>query len=158
VFMFVAFACMWLLVGSVAGLTSSIKLHQPDWLVDQAWLTFGRMRTVHITAVLYGWITNAALGVVLWVLPRLLRMPLMGGIWAMLGGALINTGIAGGIGAIAVGWSDGMEYLEIPWQIAIFMFAGFALVILPALFTLVNRKVDHLYVSVWYMVAALLWV
>jgi cytochrome c oxidase cbb3-type subunit 1 len=158
VFMFVAFACMWLLVGSVAGLISSIKLHEPDWLVNQAWLTFGRMRTVHITAVLYGWITNAALGVVLWVLPRLLRTRLMGGIWAMLGGALINTGIAGGVGAIAVGWSDGMEYLEIPWQIAIFMFIGFALVILPALFTLVNRKVEHLYVSVWYMVAALLWI
>ncbi len=76
----------------------------------------------------------------------------------MLGGALINMGIAGGIGAIATGWNDGMEYLEIPWQIAIFMFAGFALVILPVLFTLVNRKVSHLYVSVWYMTAALLWI
>lgn len=158
VFMFVAFACMWLLVGSVAGLVSSIKLHEPDWLVSQAWLTFGRMRTVHINAVLYGWITNAALGVVLWVLPRLLRTRLVGGIWAMLGGALINTGIAGGIGAIAAGWSDGMEYLEIPWQIAIFMFVGFALVILPALYTLASRKVEHLYVSVWYMVAALFWI
>ena len=43
VFMFVAFACFWLLLGSLAGLTSSIKLHQPDWLTDQAWLTFGRI-------------------------------------------------------------------------------------------------------------------
>lgn len=157
VFMFVTFACMWLVVGSLAGLISSIKLHEPDWLVSQAWLTFGRIRTVHLTAVLYGWITNAALGMMLWLLPRLLRTPLHGAIWAMLGGALINMGIAGGIGAVATGWSDGMEYLEIPWQIAIFIFAGFALVILPVLFTLVNRKVSHLYVSVWYMVAALLW-
>lgn len=158
VFMFIAFACMWLLVGSVAGLISSIKLHEPDWLVSEAWMTFGRMRTVHLNAVLYGWITNAALGVILWVLPRLLRTRLMGAIWAMVGGALINTGIAGGIGAIAAGWSDGMEYLEIPWQIAIFMLVGFALVSLPVLFTLVNRKVEHLYVSVWYMTAALLWI
>ena len=60
----VAFACFWLLLGSFAGLTSSIKLHQPDWLTDQAWLTFGRIRTVHLTAVLYGWITNAALGMI----------------------------------------------------------------------------------------------
>jgi cytochrome c oxidase cbb3-type subunit 1 len=158
VFMFIAFACMWLLVGSVAGLISSIKLHEPDWLVSEAWMTFGRMRTVHLNAVLYGWITNAALGVILWVLPRLLRTRLIGAIWAMVGGALINTGIAGGIGAIATGWSDGMEYLEIPWQIAIFMFVGFAMVSLPVLFTLVNRKVEHLYVSVWYMTAALLWI
>ena len=158
VFMFVAFACMWLLIGSAAGLVSSIKLHEPDWLVSQAWTTFGRMRTVHLTAVLYGWITNAALGMILWVLPRLLRARLAGGIWAMLGGALINTGIAGGIGAVATGWSDGMEYLESPWQFAIFIFVGFAFVILPVLFTLVNRKVESLYVSVWYMVAALLWI
>ncbi|NMM10769.1 MAG: hypothetical protein HHJ16_10890 [Polaromonas sp.] len=158
VFMFIAFACMWLLVGSLAGLISSIKLHEPDWLVNQAWLTFGRMRTVHLTAVLYGWITNAALGTILWLMPRLLRTRLHGAIWAMLGGALINMGIAGGIGAIASGWNDGMEYLEIPWEIAIFIFVGFALVILPVLFTLANRKVAHLYVSVWYMVAAMLWI
>ncbi len=158
VFMFVAFACMWLVVGSVAGLVSSIKLHEPDWLVSQAWMTFGRLRTVHLNAVLYGWITNAALGMILWVLPRVLRTRLMGGIWAMIGGALINTGIAGGIGAIAIGWSDGMEYLEIPWQIGIFIFVGFVFVILPVLYTVVNRKVEQLYVSAWYMVAALLWI
>jgi len=158
VFMFMAFACFWLLVGSFAGLVSAIKLHEPDWLVGQAWMTFGRLRTVHLNAVFYGWLTNAGLGVVLWVLPRLLRTPLMGGIWSMIGGALLNTGIAGGIGAIAVGWNDGMEYLEIPWQIGIFIFAGLSLVILPVLFTLVNRKVEHLYVSVWYMVAATLWI
>ena len=158
VFMFIAFACAWLLIGSIAGLTSSIKLHEPDWLVSQAWVTFGRMRSVHLNAMLYGWITNAALGMILWLLPRLLRVRLIGGIWAMLGGALINTGVAGGIGAIAVGWTDGMEYLEIPWQIGVFLFVGFVFVILPVLFTLVNRKVEHLYVSVWYMVAALLWI
>lgn len=158
VFMFIAFACFWLLLGSLAGWVSSIKLHEPDWLVSQAWTTFGRLRTVHLTAVLYGWISNAALATILWVLPRLLRTPLVGGIWAMIGGALINTGIAGGIGAIAAGWSDGMEYLEIPWPIATFVFMGFALVVLPALYTLANRRTDHLYVSVWYMVAALLWI
>ena len=158
VFMFITFACMWLVIGSVAGLIASIKLHEPDWLTQYAWLTFGRIRTTHLTAVLYGWITNAALGMIVWLLPRLLRTRLRGAIWVMLGGALINMGIAGGIGAIATGWNDGMEYLEIPWQIAIFMFIGFALVILPILGTLMKRKVSHLYVSVWYMTAALLWI
>jgi cytochrome c oxidase cbb3-type subunit I len=157
VFMFAAFACFWLLLGSLAGLTSSIKLHAPDWLVQQGWLTFGRVRTVHLTAVLYGWITNAALGLILWLLPRLLRTELRGAAWTLLGGALINTGIAAGVGAIAAGWSDGMEYLEIPWQIGVFIVAGMVMIILPVLFTLVNRKAEHLYVSVWYMVAALLW-
>jgi cytochrome c oxidase cbb3-type subunit 1 len=158
VFMFLAFACFWLLVGSVAGLVASLKLHMPDWLVSEAWTTFGRVRSVHLNAVIYGWSSNACLGVILWLLPRLLRTPLWGPLWTMLGGAFINAGIAAGIGAIATGWTDGMEYLEIPWQIGAMIFAGFALVIVPVLFTLVNRKVDHLYVSVWYFVAALLWI
>ena len=83
VFMFLTFACFWLVLGSLAGLTSSLKLHMPDWLVGEAWLTFGRIRSIHLTAVLYGWITNAALGVIVWLLPRLLRTRLIGAMWVM---------------------------------------------------------------------------
>ena len=158
VFMFIAFACFWLLIGSAAGLISSIKLHAPDFLTSQAWLTFGRTRTIHLNAVMYGWLANSCLAVIVWLLPRLLRTRLRGAPWAMLGGTFLNAGFAAGIGAIAMGWSDGMEYLEIPWQIGIFIFAGFAFVILPALFTLANRRVEHLYVSVWYFIAAMLWI
>ena len=158
VFMFMTFACVWLVVGSLAGLTASIKLHQPDWLVDQAWMTFGRMRTLHLNAVLYGWASNGCLAIIVWLLPRLLRTRLYGAVWAMMGGALINTGVAAGLGAVAIGWTDGMEYLEMPWQIGIFIVLGFVLIIGSALFTLVNRKVEHLYVSVWYFMASLFWI
>lgn len=158
VFMFIAFACLWLLLGSVAGLTASLKLHMPDWLTGEAWQTFGRVRTVHLTAVLYGWITNAALGVIVWLLPRLLRTPLAGAMWVMLGGALLNIGIASAIGAIGAGWNDGMEYLEMPWQIGLFVVAGMVCIVGPALYTLARRQVESLYVSVWYHVAALLWI
>ncbi len=158
VFMFLAFACFWLLIGSLAGLVASAKLHYPDWLVNDAWLTFGRIRSVHLNAVIYGWASNGCLGVILWLLPRLLRTHLHGPIWAMLGGTFINVGVAAGIGAIAIGWTDGMEYLEIPWQIGIFIVIGFVLIIATVLFTLANRRVEHLYVSVWYLVAALLWI
>ncbi len=158
VFMFIAFACMWLVLGSMAGLTASLKLHLPDWLVGEAWQTFGRMRTMHLTAVLYGWITNAELGVILWLMPRLLRTPLARPMWVMLGGALVNIAIAGGIGAVGAGWTDGLEYLEMPWQIGIFFAAGMVCIIVPVLQTLRNRKVESLYVSTWYHVAALFWI
>ena len=158
VFMFIAFACFWLLIGSAAGLTSSLKLHLPDLLTEEAWLTFGRLRTIHLNAVMYGWVSNGCLAVIVWLLPRLLRTRLYGPMWVMLGGTFINAGIAAGIGAIAMGWTDGMEYLEIPWQIGIFIFSGIAMVILSVLYTLANRRVKELYVSAWYMIAALLWI
>ena len=158
VFMFIAFACMWLLFGGIAGLTASLKLHWPDWLVSEAWMTFGRMRTVHLTAVLYGWITNAELAIIIWLMPRLLRRPLIGNMWIMMGGALVNVAIASGIGAIGAGWTDGLEYLEMPWQIGIFFAAGMVCIIGPVMYTLVNRKVESLYVTTWYHTAALLWI
>ncbi len=158
VFMFIAFGCMWLILGATAGLVSSLKLHWPDWLVSEAWMTFGRMRTVHIIAVLYGWITNVELGIIVWLMPRLLRTPLKGPLWVMLGGSFINVGIASSIGAIGAGWSDGMEYLEIPWQIGLFIQVGMICIIGSIFYTLLHRKVHELYVSVWYHIAALLWV
>ncbi|MBS0389689.1 MAG: cbb3-type cytochrome c oxidase subunit I [Comamonadaceae bacterium] len=158
VFMFLAFACMWLLFGGIAGLTASLKLHWPDWLVSEAWMTFGRIRTVHLTAVLYGWITNAELGIIIWLMPRLLRTPLIAPMWIMMGGALVNVAIASGVGAIGAGWTDGLEYLEMPWQIGIFFAAGMICIIGPVLYTLVNRKVESLYVTSWYHTAALLWI
>jgi cytochrome c oxidase cbb3-type subunit 1 len=156
-FVFLSCAVVWLVLASVAGLTSSIKLHEPDWLNSQAWLTFGRLRTIHLNAVAYGWAPMASLGIAIWMLPRLLKTRLVGGRFAMLGSMLWNAGLIAGIGCIAVGWNDGMEWLEIPWQVDILIVIGGALVALPLVYTLQNRHVDHLYVSVWYMGAALFW-
>jgi cytochrome c oxidase cbb3-type subunit 1 len=156
-FVFLSCAIVWLIVASLAGLTSSIKLHEPDWLVQQAWLTFGRIRTIHLNAVAYGWAPMAAFGVAIWMLPRLLKTPLIGGRSAILGCMLWNAGLIAGLGCIAVGLNDGMEWLEIPWQVDILLVVGGALVGIPLVYTLQNRKVDHLYVSIWYMGAALFW-
>ncbi len=157
VFFFLCSAVAWLLVASFAGLTSSIKLHEPDWLTSWAWLTFGRIRTIHLNAVAYGWAPMAGLGIALFVIPRLLKTPLMGAKFAFLGGALWNAALIAGLGAIGAGFSDGLEWLEIPWQIDILFAAGGALVGMPLVMTLVNRRVEHLYVSVWYMGCALFW-
>lgn len=157
VFFFLCCAFAWLLVASTAGLIASIKLHEPDWLTDQAWLTFGRIRTLHLNAVAYGWAPMAGLGTALFVIPRLLKTQLVGAPFAFLGAALWNAALIAGLGAIAVGLNDGMEWLEIPWQVDLLFVAGGALIGVPLVLTLLHRKVDHLYVSVWYMGCALFW-
>ncbi|MCC4117637.1 cbb3-type cytochrome c oxidase subunit I [Aromatoleum toluclasticum] len=156
-FVLLGFAVFWLLVASLAGLTSSIKLHEPDWLTQYAWLSFGRIRTIHLNAVAYGWAPMAALGVALWMLPRLLKTTLEGARFAVWGAILWNIGLAIGVGCIAVGINDGMEWLEIPGQVGVLFAVGGAMIGLPLVFTLRRRKVEHLYVSVWYMGAALFW-
>src|SRR5262245_57716453 len=65
VFFFLCCAFAWLLVASAAGLTASIKLHEPDLLAQWSWLSFGRIRTIHLNAVAYGWAPMAGLGIAL---------------------------------------------------------------------------------------------
>ncbi|WP_322996658.1 cbb3-type cytochrome c oxidase subunit I [Castellaniella sp.] len=156
-FTFLACAIVWLVAASTFGLISSIKLHNPEFLTEYAWLTFGRTRTLHLNMVAYGWCPMAAFGIAIWVLPRLLKTRLYGARFALLGCFLWNAGLIAGLGAIAVGINDGLEWLEVPWQISILIVLGGACIAFPLVFTLRNRKVDHLYVSIWYMGAALFW-
>jgi len=157
VLLFFCCAFVWLLVASAAGLVASIKLHEPDWLTQAAWLSFGRIRTIHLNAVAYGWAPMAGLGIAMFVLPRLLGAPLVGARYAVVGGVLWNAGLVAGLGAVAAGLSDGLEWLEIPWQVDVLFVAGGALVGVPLVLTLLRRTVAHLYVSVWYMGCALFW-
>jgi cytochrome c oxidase cbb3-type subunit 1 len=150
-------AVIWLIVASAAGLLSSLKFHWPDLLTDQAWLTLGRLRTLHLNAVAYGWAPLGLLGLAIWMLPRLLKTQLQGGRLVIVGALLWNAGLVAGLGAIAIGLSAGMEWLEIPWQIGGLFAAGGMLIGLPMALMLQRRQVHHLYVSVWYMGAALFW-
>jgi cytochrome c oxidase cbb3-type subunit 1 len=150
-------AVAWLVLASLAGLISSIKMHSPDLWVRYAWLTFGRIRPIHLNLVAYGWCSMAGIGVAIWLLPRLLKTELVGAKYALLGSALWSIGVFAGTVAIATGHSDGLEWLEFPWQIDILLVVGGGLVGFPLWLTVLRRKVEHLYVSVWYIGAALLW-
>jgi cytochrome c oxidase cbb3-type subunit I len=156
-FAFLSSSILWLVLGSVAGLIASQKLTSPDFLTESAWLTFGRVRTAHLNMVIYGWASMAGLGIALWMLPRLLKTNLVGERFAVAGAGLWNAGVAAGVVAILSGWTDGLQWLEIPWQIGILLAVGGALCAVPLFLTLSRRKVDHLYVSLWYLLAALIW-
>jgi len=123
-FVFLSCAIGWLILGSFAGLTASIKLHNPDWLAGYEWLTFGRIRTIHLNAVAYGWTSMAGFGLAMWMLPRLLKTPLQGRRFALLGAVLWNAGLIAGIGSLAAGMAGGLEWLEIPWQIGLLLVAA----------------------------------
>ncbi len=156
-FVLIGCAVVWLIVASFAGLAGSLKLHWPDLLTDTAWLSFGRLRTLHLNGVAYGWAPMGLLGIAIWLLPRLLQTPLQGGRLVVFGAMLWNAALIAGMGGLAVGFNAGLEWLEIPWQIGALFAVGGMLIGLPMALMLTRRTVRHLYVSVWYMGAALFW-
>jgi cytochrome c oxidase cbb3-type subunit 1 len=151
-------AILWLLVGSLFGEIASLKMHFPDLLTGSGWLTFGRIRPAHLNTMIYGWASLAMIGVSLWIIPRLVHTELHFGRLATLGICLWNVGLVFGIVGLLAGRSDGIEWLEMrrtcadPW----FIFGG-GMVGVALLVTLAHREVDHLYVSVWYIMASYVW-
>ncbi|WP_280546921.1 cbb3-type cytochrome c oxidase subunit I [Halomonas sp. 11-S5] len=150
-------AVFWLLVGSAYGLLTSGKFHWPELLADSEWLTFGRVRPMHLNAVAYGWASMACVGVAIFLIPRLFKTALVGGRYALWGAFLWNLGMILGLVAINMGLSDGKEWLEFPWQVDILFVIGGGLCAIPLVLTAANRRVSHLYVTSWYLLAALVW-
>ena len=72
-FEYVAWATVWLLVGTAIGLIASIKLHWPEFL-PFAWLSFGRVRPAHTNMVLLGWSSLVLVGLALYVVARTSRV------------------------------------------------------------------------------------
>jgi cytochrome c oxidase cbb3-type subunit 1 len=151
-------ALAWLVLGTAFGDIASVKMHLPDWLAERAWLTFGRVRPAHLNAMTYGWATSAMLAVSLWMMPRLVRAPLALPRSAAAGILLLNAGVAVGLFLLMTGRSDGLEWLELDRYLADPLIAlGVVLVGVSIWGTLARRRVDHLYVSGWYLAAAYLW-
>lgn len=157
VLLMVVAATIFLVLGSIFGVIASAKLHLPDWLVSHAFLTFGRVRTMHLNLVAYGWLSVAGIATVLWIAPRIFHTPLRHPVLATFGAIVWTVGVVLGIFAVGSGYSAGVEWLEIPWQIGLLLAAGGFCLAWPLLMTARARKSHHIYVSGWYFLGGLLW-
>src|SRR5258708_31611539 len=70
---------LWLMGGTVLALLASWKMHSPGFLADWSWLTFGRVRPAHLNAMIYGFSSQAAIGVAILLLCRLGPVPFIQG-------------------------------------------------------------------------------
>ncbi len=157
VLLFYASAVFWLLVGTVLAIIASVKMHSPGFLDSWEWLTFGRVRPAHLNAMIFGWASMAGVGTLLWLEARLCRVQLRLQLLLVVGCALWNVGVAGGVLAIFNGGSTSVEWLEIPYSWS-FVFSGvFAVVMAASIMMFASRRVRHIYVSQWYIFGAVLW-
>ncbi len=157
VMLFLLSSLAWLLLGTVFALISSVKMHTPEFLGNYEWLTFGRARSAHLNAVIYGWSTNAAFAVAFWLMARLSRACLRHAGVLIAAACLWNLGVTIGIVGILAGDSTSIEWLEMPPYATPLLFVAYALVGAWAIITFRFRKAEHVYVSQWYLLAALFW-
>jgi len=154
---FIASGTFWLIIGSLLALIASFKFQYPDWWTQQGWLTFGRVRPAHLNTVIYGWISMAGVGVATWLWSRLLKTRLRGRWLQLISVGLWNIGMVVGTIGILAGYSRAIEWVEMPYAAFAFIVPAMILVVASFLLTLQERRVQHLFISVWYLGAAMLW-
>lgn len=154
---FIVSSVVWLVLGSIFGLLVSFKFHAPDFLGTEAMLTFGKLRPLHLNIIAYGWLSFAALGVSLWLVPRLTRVPLQNVKTLFTAGVLWNIGVTLGCIGILFGYTDGLEWLEFWWPVDILLAIAGGMVAIPLFRTVLLSKEKHLYVTMWYTICAFIW-
>lgn len=147
----------WLLFGTVMALLASLKLHWPEFLGGSAWLTFGRVRPVHLVTMAYGWGSMSGIGTILWLLARLTKQRLVWreGLYLL----AIYWNILMLIGSISIlaGYSTGVEWLEFPWWFSVPIGLGFLMLSAVTFRMLSSMKSSHYYISLWYIFGATIW-
>ena len=157
VYAYVVAATAWLIFGTLVGAYLSLKFVWPDFGVAP-WLSFGRLRPVHTNVVLWGWASSAMLGLAVWVVPRTSQRPLHSIRLAAASLVLINVAVLAGVLCLLSGVNNGAgEYREFTWPVMGTFALGLTLLTYNLYRTIANRAIEQIYISNWYILAALLW-
>lgn len=152
-----AWSLVWMTVFPLVGLLVSIKFHSPEFLGSEAWLTFGRLRPVHVNGVIFGAFSTPLLGMLYYMVPRLCGRPMMAarlGWWEL---AAWNLFLVVGSVSLLMGYNIGYEADEYPWVPSLIRFIVLGAITVQVLVTVFERKETRFYVAMWYTVAALVW-
>lgn len=147
----------WFMVGTVYGLFSAIHMVAPEFFNNIPWLVFGRVRPVHVNTVLFGFVTTTLLGAGLYMVTAVLKTRLWSEPLGWVSCILWNITIASGPFTFAFGLTQGREYTEYIWIFDVSLMLSVLLLFINVVFTIVNRREQSLYVTVWYYVGALIW-
>ena len=151
------FALSWFPFFTVFGLIMAIKFFMPTFLVDSAWLTFGRIRPAHVNGLLFGFLSSGLIGIMYYVMPRLSNCTLYKPKIGKLAAVLWNVGVIAGVLMILGGDTQAREYAEFPWIIDVAIMITLILIGVNVFGTIMKRKEHKLYVSLWFYASIFLW-
>jgi len=147
---------IWGVTGMLVGLIAALQLAFPDFFNDYLgfkWVSFGRIRPLHTNAVIFAFVGNGIFMGYYYSLQRLLKSRMWSDKMSYLHFWGWQTIIVCAVLTLPFGYTTGKEYAELEWWIDI-MIAGIWVVWGWNMFaTILNRRVQHLYVAIWFYIA-----
>ncbi|MDT7829493.1 cbb3-type cytochrome c oxidase subunit I [Pricia sp. S334] len=150
-------AVFWLVFGTLVGQYVGMKFVWPE-MDSVSWLSFGRLRPVHTNAVFWGWTSLAMIGLGYFVIARTSNTKIYSYKAASWAWILINlTVLLGTISLMAGINNGGGEYREYIWPVMLLFAVGLVITFWNFYKTVATRTISDIYVSNWYILAALIW-
>jgi cytochrome c oxidase cbb3-type subunit I len=143
-------AMFWGIAGFTVGLVIALQLAWPAFNLDLPWISFGRLRPLHTSAVIFAFGGNVLIATSFWVVQKTSRARLAGDIapWFVVLGYNLFIIIAGT--GYLLGITQGKEYAEPEWYADLWLTAVWVTYLLVFLATLWKRKEPHIYVANWF--------
>lgn len=142
----------WAIAGFAVGLFIALQMAFPQ-LNFEPYLTFGRLRPLHTSAVIFAFGGNVLFATSLFVVQRTCRTRL----WGCRTAEFVFWGyqafiLMAGLGYLA-GVTQGKEYAEPEWYADLWLTIVWVAYLLIYLMTLAKRKEPHIYVANWFYLA-----
>jgi cytochrome c oxidase cbb3-type subunit 1 len=156
-FSFLLIAGVFFVVSGLVALIVAAKLQMPTLLGNISWLTFGRLRPIHTNGMLFGWLLAADMGLCFYLVPRLCGVRLWSEKLGMATMYLWVLIILGAVVTLAMGQNQGLEYAELPAWLDVLVVVAWVMFAVNIFATVGKRKYEQMYVSLWYILASILW-
>lgn len=146
-------AVVWGIAGFLVGVIAALELAFPAVNLDLSWISFGRLRPLHTSAVIFAFGGNVLLATSFYVVQRTSRARLAGDLapWFVMLGYNFFIVIAGT--GYLLGITQGKEYAEPEWYSDLFLTVVWVTYLLVFLVTLLKRTEPHIYVANWFYLA-----
>lgn len=141
------------LVGMLVGLYAALELAFPQTFNIAKWVNFGRIRPLHTNAIIFAFVGNAMFAGIYYSLQRLLKTRMASDLlsnihfwgWQLI---ILSAAIT-----LPLGITSSKEYAELEWPIDIAITLIWVVFGWNMFATILKRRVQHLYVAVWFYIA-----
>ena len=144
---------LWGVVGFLVGVYIAFQLAFPALNLGLEWTTFGRLRPLHTSAVIFAFGGNALIATSFYVVQRTSAARLWGGdlAWFVFWGYQLFIVLAAT--GYVLGATQSKEYAEPEWHVDIWLTLVWVAYLAVFLGTIMRRKEPHIYVANWFYLA-----
>src|SRR3954467_10105534 len=146
-------AMFWGIAGFLVGLIIASQLAWPALNFDLPWTSFGRLRPLHTSAVIFAFGGNVLIATSFYVVQKSCRVRLAGDLapWFVVVGYNFFILVAGT--GYLLGVPQSKEYAEPEWYADLWLTIVWVVYLLVFLTTIIKRKEPHIFVANWFYLA-----